>query len=325
MDYKKILEREVGGGHVAFHEYAMQVERESLNICYLFFEGDEDSSFYMPHISHRLESREARVFVCNGRGEVIKAHSLVSADGRAVGRAMFFVDKDHNDIIGVSDVNGLASIFQTKFYSIENYLASLELFREFWIHRLHLSYYDKRLQDWLIFVEKALNSFWKKSELISALILCGRGVDGRRPVKMNLNNVQIDQVFKFDGECGVFRFQRGAFQHFVRSSDIHLAEGISGVALKKVVLSHIRGLRAKEHVRGKYELWAFWKILRFVTQDLSSKTKWKGTEFKRATPTCDLSHASCVESLSPLLNCPDELRAFLHENLPVEKRLEQLN
>lgn len=325
MDYKKILERELGDGHVAFHEYAIQVDRESLNVHYLFFEGDEDPSFYFPHINHRLGGREIRSFVCNGRAEVIKAHSLVSADGRGARRVMFFVDKDHNDLLGVSDVNGLSSVFQTKFYSIENYLVSVDVFKAFWVQRLHLSIYDDRLEAWLEFCRKALQSFWKKSEIISAAILCGRGIDGRLPVRLNLNNVQIDQVFRFDCVNGVFRFQQGAFQHLTRSSNISSAERVSGVWLKKVVSKNLRGVPAKEHVRGKYELWAFWKILRHATQDLSSKAKWKGSAHKRATPTCDLSHASCVESLSPLLACPEELHAFLRENLPPESQVGQVH
>lgn len=313
IDYKKILDNEIKDGHVAFHEFALNIDSEALHVRFFFFEGDEDPSFYMPQISHRLHGLEGRQFICNGREQVLKAHEMVQRDGRGSGRSLFFVDKDHTDFFGNDDACGKASIFQTRFYSIENYLVSDDVFRCYWVQRLHLSEYDPRLPVYRDRAKAIMESFYKRSLILMGVVLVGRGALGGAPVALNLNNVQLDRIFKVDwvnGHCG---FNCGAFRHFIKSSNISNSINISGI--KTVVRNMLIQRDVKIYLRGKYELWMFWKIIRQFTQELGKKDDVARHGLKRATPSFDLSLNACVESFSPLLKCPPELNEFLNVNL----------
>jgi hypothetical protein len=261
MDYRKILESEMGDGHVAFHEFAMNIGKEPINVHFLFFEGNEDPSFYMPHISHRLGARGSRQFICNGREHVLKAHEMVQRDGRGHGRSLFFLDKDHSDILGEPSIDGLQSVFQTAVYSMENYLVSDEVFRAYWTQRLHLSEYDPRFLSYSERANAILCSFRRRNLSVTSLILCGRGIDGRPPVKLNLKNIEPDKVFRIDWSKQTCHFHKGAYQYFARSTNLNKAGIISTKTLVSVTKANLVSKHPKSYIRGKFELWIFWKIL----------------------------------------------------------------
>lgn len=315
MTYKEILADATGNGHVAFHEYAINLNKENTNTVFLFFEGYEDPSFYMQHIQPRLKHRVARIFICYGRSEVLTAHRLIQRDGRASGRTLFFIDKDHTDIMGVEDTAGLTSIYQTQSYSIENYLASEELFRRFWTHRLHLSEYDARLPAYVSRLNKILTAFRRRGILITSLILCGRGIDGRTPVKLNLNNVQLDRIFKLNWERDECLFQLGAGKHLTQSTNLRWANDISPRHIITVARRHLKTRIPMSYLRGKYELWIFWKILRQFSVELSGREQSRLAGQKRATPAQDLPWVAAVESLSAISQCPNDLNEFLNAQL----------
>lgn len=318
MDYLKKLEEAMASGHVAFHEYIINFDREKSDTYFLFFEGDDDSSFYMIHMNPRLGSKQARIFVCGGREEVLKAQRMILKDGRGAIRTLFFIDKDHNDIVGRQDSQGLKSVYETCVYSIENFLVLDSVFRRYWTQRLHLSQYDQRLEHYAYRLSSILESFRKRALIITCLILHARGIDGRSPVKMNLNNVNLDKVFKLDWHRNVCYFQQGAGQHILQATNISNVCNISWRALRKIAAKYLHDKHPSTYVRGKYELWLFWKVLRRFTAELSSKDVAKKTGLKRATPTLDLPLNACVESLSPLAPCPESLQIFLDVYLPAD-------
>ncbi|OZI70118.1 DUF4435 domain-containing protein [Bordetella genomosp. 6] len=315
MNYKNTLADAAGTGHVAFHEYAINLNKENSDTIFLFFEGDEDPSFYMQHIQPRLRNRVARIFICYGRSQVLTAHRLIQRDGRAPGRTLFFVDKDHNDILEIDDTAGLTSVYQTQSYSIENYLVSEELFRRFWTHRLHLSEYDARLPEYISRLNNVLTAFRRRGIVITSLILCGRGIDERNPVKLNLNNVQLDRVFKFNWNRNECLFHRGAGKHLIQSTNLREASDISLRHLITIARRHLKPRAPTSYLRGKYELWIFWKVLRQFSAELSSKGQARSTGNKRATPAQDLPWAIAVESLSAISPCPQDLNEFLSRQL----------
>ncbi|UYY87338.1 DUF4435 domain-containing protein [Alcaligenes sp. SMD-FA] len=318
MDYLKKLEKEMGDGNVAFHEYVMNFARESINTHFLFFEGNEDPSFYMIHIKPHLGTRETKLFICSGRAEVLKAYKMVQRDGRGANRSLFFVDKDHNDIMGNNDTYDLNSVYQTSTYSIENYLVVESVFRAYWTQRLHLSEYDARFTVYLSRFKSILNTFRKRCLILTGLILCGRGIGGRKPISLNLSNAQLDKIFRLDWHGNKCHFQKGAGKHFLQSTNIAQAENISAKSLKKIFIEHLHGKAPSTYLRGKYELWLFWKVLRQFSQELGSKEQAKKTGLKRATPSLDLPLGACVESLSALTHCPESLNTFLNTHLSAD-------
>ncbi|CAD6563031.1 DUF4435 domain-containing protein [Paraburkholderia sabiae] len=317
MSYADELRAESRRGHSVFHEFILALAEVPADAHFAFYEGDEDASFYAPHILRRLGARQLHSFICNGRTEVLKANELTLRDGRCSDRALFFIDKDHSDIVGTAKEQiAESNLFQTRCYAIENYLVSEDVLREFWVQRLHLSSRDPRLRESLEKLRKLRRGFQNRSRILMAIVLFGRGIDSRPVVKLNLNNVQLDRIFDIDLESQSCVYAIGAGQHFLGSTNM-LNSGAkpTSLELRTIYRRYLKEREPQSYIRGKYELWFFWKILTFFTRDFSDREKVKLSGMKRATPTWTLSLAGCVESLASLLPCPRELSDFLDRRI----------
>ncbi len=315
MDYVELLRAEARGAHAVFHQFALARSVDAAAL-FFFFEGEEDPTFYMPHIVARLSDRRHHVFICYGRSEVLKSHSLVERDGRGAQQALFFIDKDHTDFMSNADPNLPWSVFQTDLYSIENYLTCENVFRRYWIERLHLSDLDPRYAECLRSMQRVMSSFESRCRLLTALILLGRGIDGGSSIKLNLNNVQLEKIFIVTPDLGQCKYKPGALKHFLAATGLgaYLPKNC-GVRAKAVVRNHLYGKAPKTYIRGKYDLWVFAKALAFFTRQLSDRETARRTGAQRATPTVPLSVDAAIDSLAPLAPCPPTLIAFLNRAL----------
>lgn len=315
MNYVDVLRAEARGAHAVFHQFAL-ARSANATALFFFFEGEEDPTFYMPHIVARLSGRQYHVLICYGRAEVLKAHSLVERDGRGTRQTMFFIDKDHTDLLIEATEALPSSIFQTDLYSIENYLACEDVFRRFWVERLHLSDLDPRYSTCLHSLQRVISIFENRCRVLMALVLLGRGVDGAPPIKLNLNNVQLDKMFALAADRGQCRYKQGALTHFLAATDLgsHLPKHC-GRRVKAVVRTRLRGRAPKTYVRGKYYLWAFAKVLAFFTRQLSDREAARRTGSPRATPTAPFSTDVAIDALAPLAPCPPTLATYLDRAL----------
>ena len=315
MDYAEVLRAEARGAHAVFHQFALALSVNARAV-FFFFEGEEDPTFYMPHIVARLSGRRHHIFICYGRTEVLKAHDLVNRDGRGARQALFFIDKDHTDLLGHSEESLPSSVFQTDLYSIENYLSCEEVFRRFWTERLHLSDLDPRYATCLNSLHRVTSSFEARCRVLVALILLGRGIDGSAPIKLNLNNVQLEKIFHVAPDQGRCRYRPGALKHFLAATDlgVHLPR-YCGDRVKAIVRGRLYGMAPKKYIRGKYDLWIFAKTLIYFTRQLSDRETARRTGVLRATPATPLSVEAAVDSLAPLAPCPPSLATFLDRAL----------
>lgn len=320
MDYADILRAESRGAHAIFHQFAL-ARSVSADALFFFFEGEEDPTFYMPHIVPRISGRRNHVFICYGRTEVLKAHSLVHRDGRGAQLTLFFVDKDHTDFLGHPPDPLPTSVFQTDLYSIENYLTCENVFRRFWIERLHLSDLDPRYEKYLRSLQRVIRSFEDRCRLLMALILLGRGVDGAAPIKLNLNNVQLEKIFNVAADQGLCRYRPGALRHFLNATElgVHLPRHC-GNRVKAVVRGCLHGRAPKTYIRGKYDLWVFAKTLSVFSRQLSDREVARRTGAPRATPTAPITVDTAMDVLAPLAPCPLALTTFLDSALAVQEQ-----
>lgn len=309
--YVDKLKSECSKAHAIFHEVILSIGRFPDSAKFLFFEGEEDPAFYLGHVTGYTVEEHLLSKICHGRDDVLKVLDLIRADGRLNERALFFVDKDHNDFVG-GKVSCDDHVFQTKWYAIENYIVSEGVFFRFWVDFLHLDSGDERRSSYYSKFVKTYSRFERKMAILMAIVLLGRGIDGQMSRKLNLNNLRMDLVFELDFEKLTCRFKQGAGKHFVLSTncDEHPMKARSS-AIRQVIARHLRGRNSKEFIRGKYELWFFYKFLTYVTHELSSKEKARASGMRRATPRIDLRLDTCAELLGPKVSCPSELRAFL--------------
>lgn len=316
MDYVEMLKREATQAHSIFHQYALAVSANDPSMIFLFFEGEEDPSFYMQHIADRIEGRAYELLTCDGRDSVLKTYELVEEDGRGKGRVHFFVDKDHTDIMAGREPELAPEIFQTEYYSIENYLVGEGVFFRYWSERLRLSTTDYRYASTLDSLNALLNSFYSRCRLLMAAVLFGRGIDGRKQLKLNLNNVQLDKIFDLDFQRGRCRLRPGAVEHFVGAA-VKKGEvrDVSLFSLREIYRVHLKGRHPKAYVRGKYEVWIFYKFISHTARALCDKEHAKKTGMKRASTLGIFGHEACVTNLCALVACPDGLRRYIDERI----------
>jgi hypothetical protein len=142
--------------------------------------------------------------------------------------------------------------------------------------------------------------------------LIGRGIDGRDAHKLNLNNVNLEKVLRIDFEKNTCEFRVGGSRHFIAAATLPQP---SGEEIRSVYAKHLRGRRPKEYVRGKYELWFFWKVIAMFTHELADRVAAAKNGTRRATPTAQLSFSACLESFAPLVDCPTSLSNYLSERV----------
>lgn len=315
MDHAQFLRNEVQGSHAQFHQFVLALSEGAHDDQYFFFEGDDDPVFYVGQSLSFLNAREYHIFICRGRSDVLKVHELVARDGRASERSHFFIDRDHNDILA-SPSDYPASVFQTRCYSFENYLVCDRVVRRFWVERLHLPSTDARLTKYVARFHAMHTSLMKRLRLLMALVLVGRGIEGREPLKLNLNNVNLDKVLKLDAGMEQVRWMPNAVQHFLAASNM-IESGLSAISaatVRHICKKYLSG-DAKTYVRGKYELWFFVKFLMATSRELSDKKVANASGLARAKPKEPLTFTNSIMHLSPLAPCPADLSGFLLRRL----------
>lgn len=321
VDQADVLRAEARTPHAVFHQFMLLLGSSSPDSFFLFFEGAEDPAFYIGFILPRLHAREYHEFVCNGRSGVIKVNELCSRDGRAFDRTLYFIDKDHCDLINPTEVLP-NRLFQTDCYSFENYLVCKQSFRRFWTERLHLQSGDSRFDSYLELYHRLHQSFLKRMLFLMAIILIGRGIDKYPVAKLNLNNVRMEKVLSIDVGNGRVRWVPSGGSNFLAASNMTASgSALRGDAIRSVVRKYLRGLEPKSYVRGKYELWFFVRFLSQVTNQLSDRNLAKIKGLPRATPGEVITYASAIDSLCGLSPLPACLDSFLELNIRPHQNL----
>jgi hypothetical protein len=319
VDYVDLLRQERTKAHSVFHLLIGMLPKTNDEDIFLFFEGDEDPAFYMPHVRAQVGEFIPHQFMCYGRAEVVKVYDLIRNDGRALTKSFFFIDKDHNDIVGVG-VNLIEKpeIFQTTWYSIENYLVHIDVVNAYWTEILHLETTDERKNEMLRAFTILHEQFLRKMTLIMAIVLLGRGILGSQAVKLNLNNITMDLIFKINYETLECKYKKAASESLSKATNTPSISGKNYFPLlKKICRDFLETRKSKEVVRGKYELDFFVRFLSYFTTKLASKSKSAQANVKRATPALQISQHNAVEILSPRISCPPDLLQYLRRRMSI--------
>lgn len=307
MDYVDLLRAEARNGHASFHEFALSLSRLPSDCVFFFFEGEDDPSFYIRFASAHLGEREYREHNCAGKASVLKAYELVRQDGRALDRALFFVDRDHSRFLG--EAAAPRDVFETEPYSFENYLVCERVFRRYWAEHLHLSVDDPRFGTWLKKFRSAHADFVGRMRFMMAAVLIGRGIDGQKPIKLNLNNANLDNVFVVDAEAGKAAWRPDGVMKFLAS--VNLSRDVCSYRAARKIARDLLSGDPKSYVRGKYELWFFVKFLQGLTRLLADRQLAKTQKLARATPKEDLTQSGAVHALGSLTPLPAPLGDYL--------------
>jgi Protein of unknown function (DUF4435) len=216
---------------------------------YLFVEGDPDRAFYRSIFSTLQCSEKVYVYNCEGKQNVYSAFREILGRYPDVKRALFFVDKDVDDIIGKpwpSDPR----IFTTDVYSIENYVAVTECLEKHLLDHVKLRRVDI---DTNLLIERFAEQqarFHRMATPIMAWIVAMR----RKGHSVNLNDVNMAELFEIR-DCTVYRRrERNTINYLERVTQVKSA---CDWRVLRATTSELLRLRPKAYIRGKFEAWWF--------------------------------------------------------------------
>lgn len=277
------------------------------NALHVFYEGNDDPSFYSNFFENRNKVKIYYYQAENKKG-VYYIHSQINWLAYNKNRSLFFVDKDFSDILGET-YNNDTNIFITKYYSIENYLICKQLFTRVLRDILHIDD-DKFINQCYKDFDKNLKTFSIQIQPLIAWIIYHRSIGS----SLQLNNFKISDIFYFDNNLKINknRFCKGKkMQEYIldKTKLTHTDECWKGI------LSYYRQLKNTSHhkiyLRGKYEVWFLISYINKLVEIINDKKTKGETKIKLQF---NLTTDNAVELLGPRLKKPTDLNNFLYSN-----------
>ncbi len=284
-DFVEFLSQQARSGIAVVHEFKLRyVEGLALH---LFFEGEEDPSYYLPEIRRR-KKKELWPYVCDGKPNIRIVRQTLIDEGYLGSDCLFFVDRDFDDFFG-TQIPTDERTFVTVPYSVENYLVSQRTAEDMLIDLVGMERTDPQF----IFVSgrlpELLDEFAALMRPLLALCLAYRAAGGRP----NLNNANMAKVFRVNDDLtlellrdGYSQFKKAVFPlgSKVRFGDVRFW-------LRKLDIG-----QRQRWLRGKFELWVFQQILFQFVQVEAAKRKAK--KQRGLTVPAALQSGSMFELLS---------------------------
>ncbi|WP_017306616.1 DUF4435 domain-containing protein [Spirulina subsalsa] len=270
----------------------------------IFLEGRDDPSLIRVNVQRFAEQKALSVetIILGNKKEVLKAYDYLGKRFPNNPRIMFFVDKDHDDLLGENrGIQTQESLFVTPYYSIENYLVSesaiAAILTDFWgldssseaitiacqkFHQFQADYRQAFLpwMAWLLAIRRL----------------------GENP---NNNNINAS-VFTVDINYQImFNWQPDILTHLGRVCNVNIRPD-------SMTIDHttreLEALPTKVWLRGKQELWCLVKFL----NRLEEEVKTGEVKLKIRSP---INLNNIVELLAPRLPCPSDLDDYLVNRL----------
>jgi hypothetical protein len=264
------------------------------NLKYLIFEGFDDQSFYLSHFPSNLEYDS---FISNGKKKSIDLYESIDWNTYSKSRILFFIDRDFDRILNLP-IPGDHNIYETTYYSIENYVVNENMLRRILRELFHF-YETDEINRIISLFQSALNSFKENIKPIITWILLVKS-KGQKP---NLNGIDLSRFYNVDNNLNFIISKINKTQNL---------EVLTQVKTPAFALSEYRNFAHivaalpdyKLYLRGKFELWFFLKFLNSIHPYLNQ------LGHKKSLKT-NLSQTNAIEVLGPRTTCPLRLYTFV--------------
>ncbi len=282
----------------------LQKYRFDSNELHYIFEGYEDQSFYFNFLQDI--SDEYIPYVSFGKKQSIELYNKIDWSIYDKKRVIIFIDRDYSRILGelIPEDN---NIYETSYYSIENYVSNINTLRRLINEILH--YHDDiEIKKIIDKYEKELSTFLKAIKPIIAWILIIRN----NRLKANLNMIDLAKLFSIKDDLSF---------NIHDEDKLAYLEKVTHIKTPKVYLSVFKSWYLvinnqpsyKHYLRGKYELWFmitfFNKLNNFLLTNFSHNSK----------VTTNINCSNAIEIIGPRIMIPTRLNDFLNRLYPEQK------
>jgi hypothetical protein len=280
------------------------------NTFHIFYEGDDDKSFYTNYIEEYLkDDYKIYYYNCKNKNGVYENYCKINWSKYTRERILFFVDKDHSEYIKESYTKG-SNIFVTKYYSIENYLVNENIIRRIITDLLNIED-EETIQSIVVTFSFQLQKFVQQILIITSWVLYHR----MHKNKPNLDNINLSDIFYFSSSLEIKRHPLPKKKKLIAYLDQNAKVNTEPKCWKELleIYKMLLGINEyKQHLRGKYELWFLIKYINLLPNLLNSDRKKGERKYKYKISICT---NNAVSIIAPRLLIPTDLEEFMDNNI----------
>lgn len=288
------------------------------NTVHFFFEGLDDQTFYANYIENIFPDHFIfHYYVCDGKQNVYNQYADLNWGTYNKNRILFFTDKDLDDILGLTYPKD-ENIFETSFYSIENYLVQPDVFKRFLRENCYIT--DARIiSDLIVQFNAQLEIFSKSMISISSWVIYCR----KNSFRVNLSDIDISKIFELSSDFKVKKkVSSGHRNPFAYICDTTKTSHFDMYSIKEIC-TQLKGIHPpKVFIRGKYELWflyAFCKNTVDITvpkinKEIKKYNLTNEVKITKCKVTIPIKPENIVQVLAPRVRMPNDISIFLNTN-----------
>lgn len=303
-DYAVYLLEEAKSDIAALHQFRILYNNEQ-EAYHFFFEGEEDSLFYMPEARRRIGNKETYIYDCGGKRNVVQVRDAIKDDEYNINLCLFFIDRDFDDFLKTQvDIDEYTYI--TDNYSVESDVATLQAAQILMEDVVRISRADPEYRRIEVSLATAFESFYREVRPLMAWILAAKE-SGCAP---NLRNTTgLKGIVSLAGTKPMLT--KDGFLEFKKKVVVN-----GRLPAFSAVLKWMRVLDPalfKRWVRGKYDIWFFQVILVATLEETNSRRKEAGG--RRIRIPSSLRDGRLFEVLGGRIPPPASLEVFFETRL----------
>lgn len=300
MSYIEKLRKSRERSQVAYAEFALHTKKGKDGL-FCFFEGN-DNAYYVPRIKRFTDNYYP--INCGGRDKVLEVYRLITIHAEYDKyKKAFFIDRDFNEPLPPHN----PPIFETPCYSIENFYASVDVFKEILKNELHLSEVsDEAFQVCISLFTQRQQEFHQATSLINAWYACLIEIRNQTGNQTGVN--LVDKLPKdfihFTLDSVVQKYDCETIKHKFPQA-LEVSEDILNIKLDDFT-------RCEQYktFRGKYEMEFVVTMIQLILQDSSNSKKYIKDKIK-FTFGEKLSNEQAISLFSVYAETPETLNDYL--------------
>lgn len=303
-DYAVYLAEEAKSDIAALHQFRILYDPNNMSY-HFFFEGEEDSLFFMPEARRHTGDRATYIYDCGGKRNVVEVRDTIKSDGYDISCCLFFIDRDYDDLLGTQvDLDEYTYI--TDNYSIENDIASVQAACILIQDVILISRADPEFDHIQTLLTDAFHMFYQKVRSLMAWIIAAKQ-SGCSPNLRNTTGLKgIVSLVGVQPEI-----TSAGFAEFKKKVVVNGRLPPLSAVMKWMRL--LDPASPKRWVRGKYDIWFLQAALLAAFEEASTKRKATGGRAIRIPSS--LREGRIFELLGGRVPAPASLQAFYQRRL----------
>lgn len=303
-DYAAYLAEEAKSDIAAMHQFRILYDPAQASY-HFFFEGEEDSLFFMPEARRHILNNVAHIYDCGGKRNVIQVRDDIKADGYNIGTCLFFVDRDYDDFLG-TQVALDDCTYITDNYSVENDISSIVAARILMADVLRISQADPDFAKIEATFTEAYRAFHLEVRSLVGWILAAK----EEKCSPNLRNTTgLKNIVTLNGVKPTLT--KNGFIEFKKKVVVN-----GKLPSMPAILRWSRRLdlgAAGLWIRGKYDIWFFHSIILAALEEANLRRKAAGGRV--ISIPASLREGRIFEVLGGRVPVPTSLQSFYTNRL----------